>query len=1468
MTAVEINPFPPASVDALIARQLPAWVRKATRETVRQLHQALKQEQRAAEQVRQLLARIPRLDAFAAPLLEEALHKHFNQRVDARSALLCTVVNREFPSIFPLPPVVLAVSTSSLPLLSAALHNFAEEELQARPRVRRRLERASGAPLSVSFVQFAKLCRALDLGGRYQAVLREHLLPADARDEPAGQRRRQVEVLLEEATRAAMEAAVRYAAIKGQIDESSYLQMLRVFSSKPIVPADTTTLQYRQVYVLGKRVHGVVAVEARDTNKATLLNLIAWIPGDPVQAVRQYASWEAFYRALGLDLRTPSYRRFFSRFIAEKERVAFIVTLDRLQSAAKVGRALELDGRHFPISEPLFTYLRAQRIQKILDDAQVLAVPTGVEDAATRSERLNNYENVGLTLLGLAGLFVPVLGEVMLGVTALQIADEVYEGYEDWQIGDREAALGHLFSVADNLALGAVIGGVASAGGQVLQRVVFVDELTPILAGGRLKLCSNDVSAYRTAHHAESTVGQIHPDQAGWHLHLHDGTYPLARSDNGTELSIRHPSRDASYRPPLEGAMGGGWRHALEQPQTWTGELQLLRRLADDLADITQKQATAVLDCTGFDEAQLRQLYLENAPVPARLADALERYRLHDALPDMDADRFELMIAARQDAEEVQGTLLRRSFPGLSVRGAKEVCRQVSSQELEQLEATGKVPLTIAERVRWFLRDSRLDRACAGLRQWQAVNQDTEKLALGLVQELAPWPESLRVELRVGSAQGPLVGQAGAGAAQRVICLVREDGGYTVHGLPVDLQPGTAINGSLMRALLLSMSDDQKLRLGDARSGESQLVDKLAAHAREHRALASRLIGQAQMAGGVRPPVRFGDGRIGYPLSGRGESRGQAARRGIRQVFPTLDDTQVQQYLLDRIAEGVDPWSQYEALHHQWMALRRGLLFWRAEYASIMDYLRRTRVMNTLRRSWRRKIGRGADGTYTLEIRGERVANLPELPAGVRFDHVTRLVLRDMGLAEVDTDFLGRFPNLTHLDLRGNRLPSIPSGVYPLTSLRELRLDNNQIVLTVADNPRLNSLHSLERLELNHNPLGRAPEVRRLPNLRQVGLRSTQLDALPAGIQQVPWRGMVDLRDNRIRQINQDLHGLHIRLQQMALHDNPLDEASERLLEPQPGPSSAVGQAMQPSSNYRQHVIGQAELSGWLSGSVGALRLEREAMWSNLRNESGSDDFFRFLGDFSHSPDYLKHPAYYRARVWAIIEACEQDGVLRESLFEQAGGEATCRDRMLWLFSQMEVRALVHRQTAGSAEMSSERELLRIGRSLYRLQQVDRVAARKLEQLRQLYKDEPSLLESIDDVEAYLAYRVRLAGPLQLIGQPVRMNYERASLVTAADINAARVEILDAETQERLVSSLADQTYWQDYLRATYARHFSALVDAKQAQLSRYEEQLARTDLNEWDYVRLCNEVKSDLEEQERTLVRRLTEEAFERWPL
>ena len=1450
--------LPPDSVEALIARQLPDWFKHAPADALKALNLALSHQQRSAEQLNRLLSAIPSLEKFAAPRLEVALHKEHNRHIDVRSTQLCTVERRFYPSIFPLPPRVRTVRTNAVPLLAAAMHNFAEDEIVARPVIRRQVESASGAVMPISFVSFAKLCRKLDLGGHYQGLLREHLLPADEAGSTPGHARRTVEVVFEEAQRTALDAAVRIAYLKAEIDERSYLQMLRIVAPAPIVPADTTVLACRQLFLLGKCVQGVVVVEWREHGGGAPAGLIVWIPGDAARPIRQHASWAALYQDLGLRLRDTGFARFFMRFIGERERMAFSAVLERLQAQTATGKALELDGRHFPLDQPLFAHLRAQRIDKIFDDARVLAVPTGDEDAAARSRRLASYESAGLTLLGLAGLFIPVLGELMLGVAALQIADEVYEGYQDWQLGDREAALGHVFSVAENLAVGAAVG-VGAA---------HVRKLLPVLLdGGQLKLCSSDMAAYRVEQPPGLSIAQSEGHLGRSQVQFHEGTFQMARSQDGKDLVIRHPTRDRAYRPLLARNGSGGWRHALELPQEWAGEQQLLRRLATAFFDMTPEQATAVLDCTGFDEARLRQLHVEHAPAPARLCDAFDRHRLHALHPAMEADAFELLVAAAQEPEEVEDALMRRSFPGLTVRGAKEIRKQVDNQVLEQLRTTGRVPLVMAERIRWFLHDSRLDRACAGFRQRQAVNGDTEKLAIGLVHELAPWPEAMRIEFRAGSAQGTLLGQAGAEAAQEVICIVRNGRTYSLHDQSINPRPPAAPTDSLMRALLLCMGDQQKELLGNAMLEEQALADRLAGHVRVHRDLASRLIGQVPISGGVRPPVRFADGRLGYPLSGRGETRGQVARRGISQVFPTLDDTQLQQYMLDLMTEQVDPWAHYEALFQQWRALREALASWRAGYENVLDLLRRSRVINAIRRCWRRKLRRRGDGSYALEINGERVGSLPELPAGITFTHVTRLALRDMALDSIDADFLRRFPTLAELDLRSNRLVSVPPGIEHLTELRVLRLDHNRIVMTPVDSQRLHALLNLERLELNYNPLGSAPEVRRLLNVRQLGMRATEIEQVPADIQQLPWRGISDLRDNRIRQLNRELAGLRARLQQMALHDNPLDEASEALLEEQAGPSSALHN-VQHNPGYRHPVTEPAEQAEWLVDATGALRKERETVWSNLRSEVGSNDFFNFLRDFARSPDYRKHPAYYRARAWSIIEACEQNSELRELLFEQAGGRATCEDRLLWLFSQMETRVLVHRQTAGLAQMQSEAALIKLGRSLYRLQQVDRIAARKLAWLREVNANHPRNLERIDDIETYLAYRVRLAGPLQLPAQPLRMHYEQEAFVTAEDINSARVEVLSSESTEQLAQSLADQEFWQHYLRELHFRRFRALVDAQRQTLEAYELQVENGEINEQTYLDRCIELKLLLEGQENSLIKRLTVEAYARWPL
>ena len=513
-----------------------------------------------------------------------------------------------------------------------------------------------------------------------------------------------------------------------------------------------------------------------------------------------------------------------------------------------------------------------------------------------------------------------------------------------------------------------------------------------------------------------------------------------------------------------------------------------------------------------------------------------------------------------------------------------------------------------------------------------------------------------------------------------------------------------------------------------------------------------------------------------------------------------------------------------------------------------LDLLRRGRVANSIRRCWRCKTGLRSDGTYALDIRGERVGSLPTLEEGVSFPHVTRLTLRDMDLSEIDPDFLARFPNLRELDLRANHLAVIPPGVERLTELRGLQLDHNRIIMDVAGNRRLSALTRLQTLELNYNPLGFAPDIRGLIHLRPVGLRSTGITSFPSRLQQLPLRGVADLRNNQIRQVNQDLHGLRQRLQRMALHDNPLDEASEEYLNQLSGTSSFRHQLVQ--VNEREH---------WLLGSTGAQRSEREMQWRNLQLETTSRPFFNFLRDFARSSDFVQRPTYYRARVWNIIEACEQNTELREQLFIMSGGNASCEDRLLWLFSQMEVRALIHRHTSGMSIAQSEVELMRLSRSLFRLDALDEIATRRIQRIRDAGHD-------VDDIEVYLTYRVRLAGPLRLPAQPAALHFEAYAGLTPADLNNARVEVLRAETPERLTQALADRAFWDRYVRDRYGRRFTALVDAFRAPEEAYRERAEAGEVSEEQYLKYCEGIVQAIHDGERELIVTLAREAFDRW--
>lgn len=1100
-------PTPAGSIDTLIASQLPEWLAHASVTRLVELHACLREQQAVQERLQALFGGLVPLDDFAAPLLQSALAGQRVQALDVRKAVLKMHVIERYPTADPKAPPGVREHTLQHSLLAAALHNFSDGESRSVGLSgQSRLLDDQGNTLPMTARAFAGLCRTLDLGGQYQAYLK-------AQFTAPGEAGKQVATLLEQGQRHAFEAALRLAALKGDIGETALVQGLAAIGSHPegVIRMRPTALR-----VLGKRLRGPLAFEVhRDgQGKGQLEGVLCWLPDDPHGAMTWRASWDGLFQALGRRFRLPGYREYFQRFISERDRERYSPALTRALAQGEKHTPVVLDGRHEAIHEPVFQYLRKAQLDTLFDDAQVLAVPTAVQDSAERDRRLHFYASTGLDLLGLVSFYVPALGLPLLGIAALQVVDDVYEGYVDWQLGDRQGALEHAFSVAVNVAQAAVAAGAGAASERLLRRASYVDALAPVqTAEGQYKLLDPQLQAYALDGDPTATGQHARVDDQ-LRLRTHQAAYFVAGDPVEGELHIQHPQRDGAYAPTLRHLGAGAWRHELEVPHAWQG-VELLRRLGSGLAEVDEQAAGDVLQATGFDEDRLRRLHLEEGAVPARVLDALQRRQLHEQFPRLQGAAFEQHFIEQQRVASPAEQVLQRDYPGLTARGANEIVQQADELRVEQMVDQQRVPLALAEQARWMLRDSRLDRACAGVIQAEAVNADTERLAFGLLGQWLNWPDTLRIELREAQPGALPLASMGAQAATRVNVIAKGPHGYQALDDAGGAIPGASQDDSLMQALLWQLSDTQRRALGDAGQSAAQLAQGLAQRAFVQREELATMLGMAPAAGRVRPPVRLGDGRLGYPLSGRGESSTEALRQAIRRLFPGYTDAQVEEFITSASRQGNTPWQRYFQLHEQSRLLDNTLRDWRRASAGPAQTLRRAWVARVIRRAWQRQ-HRDTHGNYQLFIHGWRVGALPRLPEAVDFSHVARLTLRNMSLLEIEPGFLQRFSRLHSLDLRGNLLTQVPAGIEQLVELGELNLAENHIALTSEGSQRLAALHRLVSLDLHSNLLGRAPDVRALYRLRMLNMRMTGLRALPVALLESPTLAMIDLRENGI----------------------------------------------------------------------------------------------------------------------------------------------------------------------------------------------------------------------------------------------------------------------------------------------------------------------------------------------------------------
>jgi Leucine-rich repeat (LRR) protein len=1123
MTAPTLQPN---LTDTLIASRLPTWLGTASLDRLGTLRASLQQQQRIQHRLAALFSRITPLDTFAKTLLDQALSERQMPGLDVRQAKLRHTTLIPASSAVPGGLGQALSEVSDVTLLAAALHNFAEQHTPPAGALQTQvIVDAQGAVQVLSPETYIALCRSVDVGGQYQGHLESILLAP-------GYEGTQVASLLEEGARVNLEADVRLAAARGDIDERTYLQYLPVISKVAVVAADTTRLKPFELRVLGKLLRGVVAFEARREGRssAPLEGVVLWVPDDVQGALRRFDSWDDLWRNLGRRCRTNGYPSFIQRFISERDRCAFSLTLQRLLQARAGGPSLQLDGRSHAIAGPLFQHVRQVRLDTLLDDACVLATPTAKANQVERERRMSDYASAGFDLLGLASLFVPALGLPLLGIAALQITDEVYEGYADWQLGDREGALNHLWCVAENLAAGGALASIGVVAGRLIERSAYVDALLPIMTERHeLRLIDAALPGYALPDQGLA-VGERAVVAGQSRLRTHLATYQVVEDAQGAGLRIRHPSRAQAYSPWLDDNGEGGWTHQLESPQHWQGATQLMQRLNSAWATLDPLTAERVMRITGFDEGRLRRLHLDHAPAPARLQDALQRYQLHAQHPELHGAAFELHLSGLQSPTGAAERVLKRDFPGLTPRCAREITLRAGPDVVDAMNSSQRVPLALASEARWLLRDSRLDRACAGFYQAAAVNADTERLALGLTADVAPWAQTERVELRSERLSGDLLAQSGAQDATRVKYIVKRGQGYQALDTAGVTLPSASENDSVVQALWWHLDEAQKQRLGEGGRAAEQLGHALAIRAGEQRERVATLLGMAPVEGAIRPPVRLGDGRLGYPLSGGDASRPlrgqvvttadlqarQSIRAGLHQLFPHRPAQDVM-WLALQLAQrpGRTIWTAFSELARQVERLDLSLRAWRGQ-ATAENYHRRQRVGQLIREAWQPDFY-GPGGVEALVVRNDPVGNLPMLPPGLHFGHLQRLCLSNVGLTSLQSDFLGRFSHLRSLQLSGNKLTAVPG---------------------------LGDLHRLIRLDLQHNRLATLDEVQHLSSLTQLALNDNQLTAIP-GLATLTRLTRLDLRRNRLTALD-GVQGLTL-LTQLDLSDNLLSALPEQI---------------------------------------------------------------------------------------------------------------------------------------------------------------------------------------------------------------------------------------------------------------------------------------------------------------------------------
>ncbi|WP_342625278.1 NEL-type E3 ubiquitin ligase domain-containing protein [Pseudomonas alkylphenolica] len=1428
--------------DSIIGKRLPAWLRLASAEQLSALGDAMRHSLVVRQRLSKALARIQGIDSFAVAALEKALKERFADEYNVGRWKFITG-HRE-PVINPQPVGVhlTEVVYEEIPLVEAALRNFTADEAKSggQPKGNRLSNARAGNIKPPSAIEFARLCRDTDLGGQYQRHL-DSVLQPQARSGSADN----VAELLASSHRYTMLTDAYEARIKGGLTESELQLVVGLCDVGRLGRLDGDPVVAMQLNLLGCALEQIVVLNVFDEGvlSTTTKCVLVHIPGDPNGAWTVCKNLRYLANELGRRLRSNHYQRFFSRFVRRRDSQRFFSVVIPAYADLAIWANINLKEHVLAYRRPLFEKLAEARIRQIKDDAAMIAVPVVDLDREVQREHDQRLAAEGWALLGLAGFFVPAIGAALLAVNAWQLLGEVYHGIDAWHEGDTSEAFDHLLNVAIDLAVIAATAVGVSVVSRVWQRSSVVDALVPAqLEDGSTKLWNQDLTPFRSA----QPVPQATRDSLGVHrlaeqswIEMDGQYYAVVEQASAGQWQLRPQN---GHGPLLRHNGAGAWRLWSEQPAEWDDTQRMFRRLGGAFRGLDAEQIDLVLSIHGLGNDHLRALHVYAQAPSAELQDSVMRIRLDQRIRDLvrrlrsgesveditvlhhaqglpgaaglsDQNLAELAWSERrqlfqrlydsmQDSDGPGIAALRRVFPSLHRSAANVLVGRASTADRQRLLDSGRVALHLAEAARASVQQIRMARAFEAFVIDTSQNADTARVALGMLEHL-PGTAGVQWRLIEGHAGGPQLLVTGEGP--RVVSLIHQNGTFQL--LDGD---GSSIGdaGELFEVMAMAYDEPQREAMAIADPFAHNVRVLLGRQAVRRREEVASLLSARGRNGWFHAPQRLADGRFGYPLSGRGSAgstrrgRPQALFARVRAVYPAFTDAQVIAWLNDMQHAGVQIEAELGRLSQELELLNSSLRHWAdlPDNAGVRDdrhYFRESLVNCWQRRTSLESSVSEDVANYRFTLYGAEIGSLPEIPTQVSFNHVYELALLGMGLPELPDGFIRAFSNLRILEAPGNFLTRVPNTLVQLEHLRELDLFNNQIVLNEVQATILSNCESLEYLNLSYNPLGRSFSLRRLIRLRRLHLRQTGINRLPYAILDCPDLLLADLRDNQITELSEHFYHSPPWLRRIImLADNPLtaQEALRlhaSLLDAGVAPVHAAAVATVVTTRQR-----------WLDAAGSLMRDEWSARWEDLENQPGANDFFDMLRRLLETADFQQNGQALANRVFTMIRAMNDHASLREALLNQVTQNLTCQDSVALCFSNLELRMLVWR--AESSTDNPQAALLYLGRQLWRLDEVDRIALEDI-QARRASGSDP------DQIEVALAYRLALRDALDLPAQPSDMLFGEVAGLDAQRIARALARVEAAETPEQLAQSLVAREFWQEHLLRTQRTRFDTI---------------------------------------------------------